>query len=56
MPGKGMGIAFPLTLITIGVVLLLQQLGYLHGNILRYWPALLIVWGVGMIVASRRGG
>jgi threonine/homoserine/homoserine lactone efflux protein len=55
MPGKGFGIVIPLTLITIGVALLLQQLGYLHG-VLRYWPVLLIVWGVGMIVASRRGG
>jgi hypothetical protein len=56
MPGKGIGIAFPLTLITIGVALLLHQLGYLHGNVWKYWPVLLIVWGVGMIVASRRGG
>jgi len=57
MPGKGGGggIAFPLTLITIGAGLLLQQLGYLHGNILRFWPVLLIVWGVGMIWASRKG-
>jgi len=57
MPGKGGGggIAFPLTLITIGAGLLLQQLGYLHGNILRFWPVLLIVWGIGMIWASRKG-
>lgn len=57
MPGKGggTGVAFPLTLITIGIVLLLKEMGYLHGNILRYWPVLLIVWGIGMIWASRKG-
>ncbi|MGE5177536.1 MAG: LiaI-LiaF-like domain-containing protein [Bacteroidota bacterium] len=57
MPGKGggYGIAFPLTLITIGIALLLHEFGYLRGNIFRYWPVLLIVWGVGMIWASRKG-
>jgi len=48
-------IAFPLTLVVIGAVLLLKELGYLHGNVLRYWPVLLIVWGIGMIWASRHG-
>lgn len=55
MFGKGNSIAFPLTLIAIGVILLLKEFGYLHGNILRYWPVLLIVWGVGMIWAARKG-
>ncbi len=48
-------IAFPLTLVVIGAVLLLKELGYLHGNVLRYWPVLLIVWGLGMIWAARHG-
>ena len=48
-------IAFPLTLIVVGAMLLLKELGYLHGNLLRYWPLLLIVWGVGMIWAARKG-
>ena len=48
-------IAFPLTLVVIGGVLLLKELGYLHGNVLRYWPVLLIVWGLGMIWAARNG-
>lgn len=48
-------IAFPLTIIAVGVALLLKEFGYLHGNVLRYWPALLIVWGIGMIWAARRG-
>ena len=56
MPGKGsMSIAFPLTLIFIGALLLLKEFNILKGDLLRYWPALLIVWGVGMIVAARKG-
>ena len=56
MAGNGRHrIAFPLALVVIGVVLLLKELGYLHGNVLRYWPVLLIVWGIGMIWAARRG-
>jgi cell wall-active antibiotic response 4TMS protein YvqF len=48
-------IALPLTLIAIGAALLLKEFGYLPGNVWRYWPALLIVWGLGMIWAARRG-
>jgi hypothetical protein len=55
MPGQShSSIAFPLTLIAVGVILLLKEFGYLHGSILRYWPVLLIVWGIGMIVAARK--
>jgi hypothetical protein len=53
--GGRTGIAFPLTLVAVGALLLLKEFGYLHGNILRYWPVLLIVWGLGMIWASRKG-
>lgn len=56
MAGQGKSsIALPLTLIAVGTLLLLKEFGFLHGNILRYWPVLLIVWGVGMIWAARRG-
>jgi len=48
-------LVFPLTLIAVGVMLLLREFGYLHGNIVRYWPVLLIVWGLGMIWAARKG-
>lgn len=48
-------IAFPLTLIAVGLLLLMKEFGYLHGSVLRYWPALLIVWGLGMIWAARKG-
>jgi cell wall-active antibiotic response 4TMS protein YvqF len=53
--GSSHSIAFPLTLIAIGIILLLKEFGYLHGNIWRYWPVLLIVWGAGMIWAARKG-
>jgi hypothetical protein len=53
--GSRSGYAFPLTLIAVGALLLLKEFGYLRGNILRYWPVLLIVWGVGMIWAARKG-
>jgi len=53
--GGKSSIAFPLTIIAVGVLLLLKEFGYLHGNIERYWPALLIVWGLGMIWAARKG-
>lgn len=56
MAGGGRNsIAFPLTIIAIGAALLLKEFGYLRGNILRYWPALLIIWGVGMLWAARKG-
>jgi len=55
MFGSGRSLAIPLTLISVGTLLLLKEFGYLTGNILRYWPVLLIVWGLGMILASRKG-
>lgn len=53
--GGHSSIAFPLTLVAVGALLLLKEFGYLHENILRYWPVLLIVWGIGMIWAARKG-
>ncbi len=56
MAGGGRtSVAFPLTLIAVGLLLLLKEFGYLYGSVLRYWPVLLIVWGVGMIWAARKG-
>lgn len=55
MAGQGTSsIAFPLTIIAVGVLLLLKEFGYLHGSVLRYWPVLLVAWGVGMIWAARK--
>jgi hypothetical protein len=55
MAANRFSIAFPLTLVVIGAVLLLKELGYLHGDVLRYWPVLLIVWGLGMIWTAKKG-
>ena len=56
MAGGGQtSIAVPLTIVAVGTLLLLKEFVYLHGNILRYWPVLLIVWGLGMIWAARKG-
>src|SRR5437868_113690 len=43
--------AGPVVLIVIGVALLLANMGVLHWNVLamwfaKYWPVLIIVWGV----------
>jgi hypothetical protein len=54
MIGSGRRIAFPLTLIAVGALFLLKEFGYLQGSLFRYWPVLLIAWGVGMIWASRK--
>jgi hypothetical protein len=57
MPGGsgGHNVGFALTLIAVGIVLLLKELGYLHGNVLKFWPVILIAWGFGIIWAARKG-
>ncbi len=51
----GHNVGFALTLIAVGLVFLLKELGYLHGNILKFWPVALIAWGGGMLWAARKG-
>ena len=41
-----------LVVIAIGLVLLLEQLGVLEGGLSKYWPVLLIAFGVGLIFNS----
>ena len=52
------GIVGPLMLITIGVVLLLNQMGRLPGdfwwNVWRYWPVLLILAGIEVLLGISR--
>ena len=35
-----------LIFITIGLLFLLNNLGYINGAIWRFWPVILIVWGI----------
>lgn len=51
----GHNVGFALTLIAVGVVLLLKELGYLHGNVYKFWPVVLIAWGFGIIWSARKG-
>ena len=39
-----------LTVVCIGVILLLERLEVIEGGLSRFWPALLIVFGVSLIV------
>jgi len=50
-------LVFGLIIITIGVLFTLSNFGMLEARyILRYWPVLLIVWGLTKLYASRGGG
>ncbi len=51
----GHNVGFAFTLIAVGLILLLDKLGFLHGGILRFWPVILIAWGIGMLWAAKRG-
>ena len=41
-----------LVVIAIGSVLLLEQLGVIEGGLAKFWPVLLIAFGVGLIFNS----
>ncbi|MGB2696230.1 MAG: DUF5668 domain-containing protein [Candidatus Zixiibacteriota bacterium] len=43
---RGKDVFTGLLIILVGVFLLLQNLGYIDGSIWRYWPVILIVWGI----------
>jgi hypothetical protein len=40
-------------LIILGVLLLLEKLGLVTGSLLTFWPILVILIGVGMLVKRR---
>jgi uncharacterized membrane protein YhaH (DUF805 family) len=42
----GRKVFWSLVLIAIGVIILLHNLGYIRGDILRYWPVLIILIGL----------
>jgi hypothetical protein len=43
---KGKNIFVGIVIILAGVLFLLHNLGYIHGSVWRYWPVLLIIWGI----------
>jgi hypothetical protein len=47
---KGSRIFWALVLIVIGVLILLHNLGYLEHDIIRFWPVLVILWGIKKLI------
>lgn len=39
-----------LVLILIGLLFFLHNLGYVSGDIWRFWPLILIIWGIKKLV------
>ena len=48
--GRGGKVFWGLVLILIGVLILLDNLGYLTHDIIRFWPVLVIIWGIKKLV------
>jgi len=49
-PRRGSKVFWGLVLILIGVLILLDNLGYLTHDIIRFWPVLVIIWGIKKLV------
>jgi hypothetical protein len=48
---------FGFLLIIIGIIVLLKNLGFISGNVWDiFWPALLIVVGLSLVLRRRSGG
>lgn len=47
---KGSKVFWALVLIAVGVLILLYNLGYLTHDIIRFWPVLVILWGIKKLV------
>ena len=47
---KGNKIFWALVLIAIGVLFLLHNLGYVREDIIRFWPVLIILWGIKKLI------
>jgi len=47
---RGGKVFWGLVLILIGVLILLDNLGYLSHDIIRFWPVLVIIWGIKKLV------
>ena len=47
---KGNRVFWALVLIAVGVLILLCNLGYVKHDIVRFWPVLVILWGIKKLV------
>jgi hypothetical protein len=47
---RGGKVFWGLVLILVGVLILLDNLGYLRHEIIRFWPVLVIIWGIKKLV------
>ena len=47
---RGSKVFWGLVLILVGVLILLDNLGYLRNDIIRFWPVLVIIWGIKKLV------
>jgi hypothetical protein len=47
---RGGKVFWGLVLILVGVLILLDNLGYLRNDIIRFWPVLVIIWGIKKLV------
>ncbi|MGB8657861.1 MAG: DUF5668 domain-containing protein [Candidatus Zixiibacteriota bacterium] len=48
--GKSGKIFWGLVLVVAGVLILLRNFGYLEYDIVRFWPVLLILWGIKKLI------
>jgi hypothetical protein len=48
--GRSGKIFWALVLIVVGALILLDNLGYVSGDIIRFWPVLLILLGIKKLV------
>ncbi len=53
--GRAAQVVTGVILITIGLLFLADRMMFAHA-FSRYWPVLLIIWGLGHAVARRKGG
>jgi hypothetical protein len=47
---RGNKVFWALVLIAVGVLILLNNLGYIREDIIRYWPVIIILLGVKRLV------
>jgi hypothetical protein len=49
-PDKGRKIFWGIVLVFVGLFILLHNLGFVGRDIVRFWPVLLILWGIKKLI------